>query len=105
MDLGGNLILEDCLSLLGVYNATNSYLRCCDRLCQKGDGLFIQESMQRIQENRVKIGLPLISLISFLPHIGFRSILVSAESCFLGVSNAAKGEMIGQELVENVRSY
>src|SRR5258708_28254889 len=36
--------------------ATYSYLRCCHRLCQKGDGLFIQESMKRIQENRVNIG-------------------------------------------------
>src|SRR5258708_17527299 len=36
--------------------ATYGYLRCYHRLCQKGDGLFIQESMQRIQENRVNMG-------------------------------------------------
>src|SRR5258705_12281290 len=36
--------------------ATYSYLRCCHRLCQKGDGLFIQELMQRIQENQVNMG-------------------------------------------------
>src|SRR6266481_8091384 len=56
MDLGGKLILEVCLGLLDVWMATYSYLRCCHRLCQKGDGLFIQESMQRIQENRLNMG-------------------------------------------------
>jgi len=62
MDLGGELILEVCLDLLDIWMATYSYLRCCHRLCQKGDGLF---SMKRIQENWVNIRLPLISLISF----------------------------------------
>jgi len=89
MDLGGELILEVCLGLLDVWMATYSHLRCCRRLCQKGGGLFIQESMQRIQENQVNIRLPLISLISFLSHIGFWSNLVPTESCFQGVSNAA----------------
>src|SRR5258708_19246955 len=90
MDLGGGeLILEVCLGLLDVWTATYSYLRCCHRLCQKGDRPFIWESMQRIQENWVNIGLSLISLISFLPHYGFWSNLVSTESCFQGVSNAA----------------
>src|SRR5258708_8636684 len=56
MDLWGELILEVCLGLLDVWMATYIYLRCCHRLCQKGDGLFIQESMQRIQENRVNMG-------------------------------------------------
>ena len=56
MDLGGGMILEVCLGLLDVWMATYSYLRRCHRLCQKGDGLFIQESMQRIQENRVNKG-------------------------------------------------
>ncbi len=54
--LGGELILEVCLGLLVVWIAAYGYLRCCHRLCQKGDGLFIQESMQRIQENRVNMG-------------------------------------------------
>jgi len=56
MDLGGKLILEVCLGPLDIWMATYSYLRCCHRLCQKGDGLFIQESMLRIQENRVNMG-------------------------------------------------
>src|SRR5258705_12400156 len=56
MDLGGKLILEVCLGPLDVWMATYSYLRRCYRLCQKGDGLFIQESMQRIKENRVNMG-------------------------------------------------
>src|SRR5260221_13954024 len=89
MDLGGELILEICLGLLDVWMATYSYLRCYHRLCQKGDGPFIWESMQRIQENRVNIGLSLISLISFPPHYGFWSNLVPTKSCFQGVSNAA----------------
>src|SRR5260221_4596827 len=55
-DLEGGMILEVCLGLLDVWMATYSYLRCCHRLCQKGDGPFIWESMQRIQENRVNIG-------------------------------------------------
>ncbi len=63
------------------------------------------KSMQRIQENRVNIGLLLISLISFLPHIGFWSNLVPTESCYQGVSNAAKDETFGEELMKNVRSY
>src|SRR5258708_29098998 len=73
MDLGGELILEDCLGPLDVWMATYGYQRCCHRLCQKGDRLFILESMQRIQENWVNIGLSLIPLISFLPHYGFWS--------------------------------
>src|SRR5258707_12693925 len=56
MDLGGKLILEVCLCLLDIWMATYSFLRCRHRLCQKGDGLFIQESMQRIQENWVNMG-------------------------------------------------
>src|SRR5260221_10675027 len=56
MDLGGELILEACLGPLDVWMVTYSYLRCCHRICQKGDGLFIQESMQRIQENQVNKG-------------------------------------------------
>ena len=105
MELGGELILEVCLGLLDVWKATYGYLRCCHRLCQKGEGLFIQESIQRIQENRVNIGLSLISLLSFLLHIGFWSSLVPTESCFQGVSNAAQGEMFGEELMKNVRGY
>src|SRR6266436_1714822 len=62
--------------------------RCCHRLCEKGDGSFIWKSMQRIQESRVNIRLPLISFISFLPHIGFWSNLGPTESCFQGESNA-----------------
>src|SRR5258708_2356588 len=91
MDLRGKLILEVCfcLGLLDVCMVTYSYQRCCHRLCQKGDRLFIWESMQRIQENRVNIGLSLISLISFLPHYRFWSNLVPMESCFQRVSNAA----------------
>src|SRR5258705_10292394 len=89
MDLGGELILEVCLGLLDVWMATYSCLRCCHRLCQKGDRPFIWESMQRIQENQVNIGLSLISLISFLLHYRFWSNLVPTESCFQGVSNAA----------------
>src|SRR5258708_7749096 len=81
MDVGGGMILEVCLGLLDVWMETYSYLRCFHRLCQKGDGLFIQESMQRIQENQVNIRLPLISLIYFLLHYGFWSNLVSTESC------------------------
>src|SRR5258708_14386612 len=38
VDLGGELILEVCLGLLEVWMVTYSYLRCCYRLCQKGDG-------------------------------------------------------------------
>src|SRR6266481_8642388 len=56
MDVGGEMILEVCLGLLDVWMATYSYLRRCHRLCQKGDRLFIQELMQRIQENRVNMG-------------------------------------------------
>src|SRR5260221_3029738 len=105
MDLGGELILEVCLGLLDIWIATYSYLRCCHRLCHKGDGPFIWESIQRIQENRVNIGLSLISLISFLLHYGFWSTLVPTESCYQGVSNAAYGETFGEELMKNVRSY
>src|SRR5258705_12284921 len=68
MDLGGELILEVCLGLLDIWMATNSYLRCCHRLCQKGDGLFIQESMQRIQENWVNMGS-----LSFLSYLFFHT--------------------------------
>src|SRR5258708_6516033 len=56
MDLGGKLILEVCLGPLDIWMATYSYLRCCHRLRQKGDRLFIQELMQRIQENQVNMG-------------------------------------------------
>src|SRR5258708_33794623 len=56
MDLGGELILEVSLGPLDVWMARYSYLRCCHRLCQKGGGLFIQESMKRIQEYWVNIG-------------------------------------------------
>src|SRR5258708_2560833 len=89
MDVGGGMILEVCLGLLDVWMETYSYLRCFHRLFQKGDGSFIWDSMQRIQENQVNIGLSFISLISFLPHIGFWLNLVPTESCFQGVSNAA----------------
>src|SRR5258708_13111815 len=93
MDLWGELSLEVWLGLLDVWMATYIYLRCCHRLCQKGDGLFIQESMQGIQENRVNMGSlsfpSYLSLISFLPHIGFGSNLVPTESCYQGLSNAA----------------
>ncbi len=61
--------------------------------------------MQRIQENWVNIRLPLISLISFLPHIGFWTNLVPTESYHQGLSNATQGEAIGEELMENVGSY
>src|SRR5260221_4046032 len=77
----------------------------CHRLCEKGDRSFIWKSMQRIQESWVNIRLPLISFISFLPHIGFWSNLGLTESCFQGESNATYGEAIGEELMENVRSY
>ena len=85
---GGELILEVCLGLSVVWIATYSYLRCCHRLCEKGDRSFIWKSMQRIQESQVNIRLPLISFISFLPHIGFWSNLGPTESCFQGESNA-----------------
>jgi len=85
---GGELILEVCLGLSVVWIATYGYLRCCHRLCEKGDGSFIWKSMQRIQESQVNIRLPLISFISFLPHIGFWSNLGPTESCFQGESNA-----------------
>ncbi len=65
VDLRGELILEVCLHLLVVLIATYGYLRCCHRLREKGDGSFIWNSMQRIQESQVNIRLPLISLISF----------------------------------------
>jgi len=84
---GGELILEVCLGLSVVWIATYGYLRCCHRLCEKGDGSFIWNSMQRIQESWVNIRLPLISFISFLLHIGFWSNLESTESCFQGESN------------------
>src|SRR6266481_9731399 len=66
----------------GGLNATYSYLRCCHRLCEKGDGSFIWKSMQRIQESQVNIRLPLISFISFLPHIGFWSIWAPRKAVF-----------------------
>src|SRR5258705_12669589 len=88
-DLGGELILEVCLGLPEVWMATDSYLRCCHRLCQKGgrtihSGINAEDSRKPGQYR-----LPLISLISFLLHIGFWSNLVPTESCFQGVSNAA----------------
>ncbi len=86
--IGGGLILEVCLGLPAVWIATYGYLRRCNRLCKKGDGLFIWKSMQKIQESRVNIRLPLISLISFLLPIGFWSNLVSTESWFQEESNA-----------------
>ena len=79
---GGELILEVCLGLSVVWIATYSYLICCHRLCEKGDGSFIWNLMWRIQESWVNIRLPLISFISFLLHIGFWSNLGPTESCF-----------------------
>src|SRR5258708_16197218 len=62
------MILEVCLGLLDVWMATYSYLRRFHRLCQKGDGLFIQELMQRIQENRANMGS-----LSFPSYIFFHT--------------------------------
>src|SRR6266436_3914116 len=89
MDLGGKLILEVCLGPLDVWMATYSYLRCYPRLCQKG-GRTIHSGINAEDSRKTgQYGLPLISLISFLPHIGFGSNLVPTESCYQGVSNAA----------------
>src|SRR5258708_17424371 len=89
MDLGGKLILEVCLGPLDVWMATYSYLRRCHRLCQKG-GWTIHSGINAEDSRKPgQYGLPLISLISFLPHIRFGSNLVPTESCYQGVSNAA----------------
>src|SRR5258708_23049919 len=88
MDSGRGI---DSGSLSGPLGGLNCDVRLPEmfhRLCEKGDRSFIWKSMQRIQESWVNIRLPLISFISFLPHIGFWSHLVPTESCFQGESNA-----------------
>ena len=80
MDLGEELILEVCLGPLDIWMAMYSYLRCCHRLCQKG-GRTIHLGINAEDSRKLgQYGLPLISLISFLPHIGFWSNLVPTES-------------------------
>ena len=86
--VGNGSVLVEKFRLSVVWIAMYSYLRCCHRLCWKGDRSSHWKYVWRFQESWVNIRLLRIFPISPLPHIEFWTNLVSTESYHQGLSNA-----------------